>query len=610
MNSSSRTRLLLRMKLSGDVEVNMNPSNHAGGFLLSKAPATLIQDVRELQSVSVLGVYSARDRQDRTEVASFPYMPGGYPPPLEGAWFSEASLKRVARVAIFNNKITGFCMGILLHYHDGGQRSLGQCRIVVDPFEECVAPVRICLSPTVNYAPVITKNGSWVHVGFDTGRRMPRGADVEITGGSLAQICIIVHNFTSIHVRMASLLRRLPWPGRTWKPLTFPNPNFKRIALDEKIEEELFPDYVASRYYPVRIGEVLRDRYQIVGKLGFGASSTVWLARDLDGRRHVALKLFMHSKSMGEQLEHELAMYKRISASSTTHSGRDAVRDLLESFDVTGPDGSHRCLVHPPLWGSALAFLRLNPVERLPVPVLAFILRRLFLALDFLHTECQIIHTDIKADNIMFGVEDDTVFSAFEEQEQVEPSPRKQMDGRDVYLSRELQLPKNWGAPVLGDFGSAVTGDIEHTEDVQPDIYRAPEVILEAPWSYQVDIWNTGCMIWDLFERQHLFTGHDPESQTYRSRAHLAEIIALLGPPPQTLLESGKSSHKFFTDTGDFCKDISIPESITLEEIEIGLEGESQQKFLAMMRRMLQWDPSKRSSAKELADDEWIMENI
>ncbi|KAM0547831.1 hypothetical protein ACHAPJ_010177 [Fusarium lateritium] len=117
-------------------------------------------------------------------------------------------------------------------------------------------------------------------------------------------------------------------------------------------------------------------------------------------------------------------------------------------------------------------------------------------------------------------------------------------------------------------------------------------------------------MIWDLFEGQHLFTGHDPETQTYRSRAHLAEMIALLGPPPQTLLKSGKLSHKFFTDEGDFSKDISLPESISLEEIEVGLEGDSKQKFLAMMRKMLQWDPSKRSPAKELADDEWIMENI
>lgn len=81
---------------------------------------------------------------------------------------------------------------------------------------------------------------------------------------------------------MVSLLRRLPWTGRRWTPLTFSNTRFTRIPSDEKVEEELFPDYIASRYYPIRIGEVLRDRYQIVGKLGFGASSTVWLARDLE----------------------------------------------------------------------------------------------------------------------------------------------------------------------------------------------------------------------------------------------------------------------------------------------------------------------------------------
>lgn len=81
---------------------------------------------------------------------------------------------------------------------------------------------------------------------------------------------------------MASLLRRFPWRSRTWKPLTFANQNFPRIPQDEKIEEELLPDYIASRYYPVYIGEILKDRYQIVGKLGFGASSTVWLARDLE----------------------------------------------------------------------------------------------------------------------------------------------------------------------------------------------------------------------------------------------------------------------------------------------------------------------------------------
>ena len=61
---------------------------------------------------------------------------------------------------------------------------------------------------------------------------------------------------------------------RPWKPLVFPNDGFARISANVKIEEETTPDYVASRYYPVRIGEILHAKYQVVGKLGFGVTST------------------------------------------------------------------------------------------------------------------------------------------------------------------------------------------------------------------------------------------------------------------------------------------------------------------------------------------------
>lgn len=75
------------------------------------------------------------------------------------------------------------------------------------------------------------------------------------------------------------------------------------------------------------------------------------------------------------------------------------------------------------------------------------------------------------------------------------PSPRKEINGRLIYVSRQLQVPQNLAAPVLCDFGSAVFGDIQRDDDVQPDVYRSPEVILEVPWSYPIDIWNAGCMV-------------------------------------------------------------------------------------------------------------------
>lgn len=111
--------------------------------------------------------------------------------------------------------------------------------------------------------------------------------------------------------------------------------------------------------------------------------------------------------------------------------------------------------------------------------------------------------------------------------------------------------------------------------------------------------------IWDIFEGGSLFTGHDPEHQKYRSRAHLAEMIDLLGPPPAGLLAAGRQSGKFF-EAGEFREKGLLKGPTPLEQRETTLKGEDRERFLRMMRRMLQWEPEKRSSARELAEDEWI----
>lgn len=77
---------------------------------------------------------------------------------------------------------------------------------------------------------------------------------------------------------MLSFLRLIPRivrrPPAPTPPRVFSNQNFERISAHQKVEEETFPDYLAARYYPVRIGEVFDSRYQVVGKLGYGAFST------------------------------------------------------------------------------------------------------------------------------------------------------------------------------------------------------------------------------------------------------------------------------------------------------------------------------------------------
>jgi serine/threonine-protein kinase SRPK3 len=71
-------------------------------------------------------------------------------------------------------------------------------------------------------------------------------------------------------------------------------------------------------------------------------------------------------------------------------------------------------------------------------------------------------------------------------------------------------------------------------------------------WDYNSDLLTTAqeLQIWDLFEGESLFTGHDQQDSAYRSRAHLAEMISLLGPPPPDLLARGNATSRFFSRDG------------------------------------------------------------
>ncbi|TVY25764.1 hypothetical protein LHYA1_G005327 [Lachnellula hyalina] len=67
---------------------------------------------------------------------------------------------------------------------------------------------------------------------------------------------------------------------------------------------------------------------------------------------------------------------------------------------------------------------------------------QLFSALDYLHTECKLVHTDIKADNLLSQIEDESILDAFTEAEMSHPFPRKSVNGVTVYASRQLAVPK------------------------------------------------------------------------------------------------------------------------------------------------------------------------
>jgi Leu/Phe-tRNA-protein transferase len=98
----------------------------------------------------------------------------------------------------------------------------------------------------------------------------------------------------------------------------------------------------------------------------------------------------------------------------------------------------------------------------------------------------------------MLTIEDENVLMDFEMAERDHPSSWKVIDDkRMIYVSRDFRRPRNqaWGYPVLCDFGEARIGGSYSHEWIQPEVYRAPEIIMEMSWSHSVDIWNTSCLV-------------------------------------------------------------------------------------------------------------------
>ncbi|EAW09766.1 protein kinase domain protein [Aspergillus clavatus NRRL 1] len=308
-------------------------------------------------------------------------------------------------------------------------------------------------------------------------------------------------------------------------------------------EENQNPNYDPRKYYPARVGETISRRYRVISKLGWGANSTVWLAKDTtrSSNQYVTLKITNCGKEEQRSANEEVEMSRYISQLQSDHEGRKYVRLVRESFSIRGALGEHFCLVFEPLREPLWLLGKHLGSNGVPPAVLKPFLKLLLQGLDFLHSECHIIHTDLKADNLLLGFEDSGVLESYARQQENNPAPFGDDHGRPVFQSRPDfgHLRKGVGLVQISDFSAAVFGNVAepHNHDIQPLPFCAPEVLLKATWTYSADIWNLGTMLWELLADRVLFDGLDPGSSTYSRVKHIAQIIRLLGPPPQLLLE-------------------------------------------------------------------------
>uniref|UniRef100_A0A9J7Y1M7 non-specific serine/threonine protein kinase n=1 Tax=Cyprinus carpio carpio TaxID=630221 RepID=A0A9J7Y1M7_CYPCA len=182
-------------------------------------------------------------------------------------------------------------------------------------------------------------------------------------------------------------------------------PDEEILGSDDE-EQEDPNDYCKGGYHHVKIGDLLNGKYHVIRKLGWGHFSTVWLAWDIQGKRFVAMKVVKSAEHYTETALDEIKLLRSVRNTDPDDPNREMVVQLLDDFKVSGVNGTHVCMVFEVLGHHLLKWIIKSNYQGLPLPCVKSIIRQVIQGLDYLHTKCQIIHTDIKPENILMSVDE------------------------------------------------------------------------------------------------------------------------------------------------------------------------------------------------------------
>lgn len=97
-------------------------------------------------------------------------------------------------------------------------------------------------------------------------------------------------------------------------------------------------------------------------------------------------------------MSHELDMNAHLSTASPTHQGRGALGTAIEGYKVLSPRGdAHLILVfeplREPLWLFRRRITHQHQVTRDSLPFLKTYVEILLKGLDYMHSQCHVVHT-------------------------------------------------------------------------------------------------------------------------------------------------------------------------------------------------------------------------
>jgi serine/threonine-protein kinase SRPK3 len=159
-------------------------------------------------------------------------------------------------------------------------------------------------------------------------------------------------------------------------------------SSDGSSDNETYHGYNGDQFY----GEVLKNRYMLIDKLGYGAFSSVWLCYDVNYNQLKACKI-QNSGDYEEGLEekHFLRSMRRENA--------EYINYTIDDFIHTWNNKKYVCMIYEVMIGSLYDSFKAHG-EDIPLNTILKIATQFLKGLVKIH-DLGVIHTDIKPENTL-----------------------------------------------------------------------------------------------------------------------------------------------------------------------------------------------------------------
>ena len=375
-------------------------------------------------------------------------------------------------------------------------------------------------------------------------------------------------------------------------------------------------------------GDIVDGRYFLIHKLGYGTYSTIWLSYLMETDKFFAIKIFhTDSASYGEAISEgkKIAMLQRIKFKMTK------LYEILQYIPLNSESNTKSvCFVFDILTTNVKKLAHTK--ELINEPIATHIVKEVAKSLQVLHNN-KYIYSDLRSENIMIKTNDDRmdVFKQkfleinwtqqykdlskeLEESGKYNKSNKKQKKKfsllRRVESQQKLQnicndlyeqvedIPRNHMIDTntdvyMIDFATIHEDNGKNNGDIQSRNYMAPEIIIEHPYTYKVDVWSLGCVFYEMLSDTYLFNPHKYKHFDIDNN-HLFWIIELLGRFPNYMTKTVKAK-KYFDKKGRYKENISekdwcIEKMLEADEIQLTDKG------INLFKHMVKIDPKERYS--------------